>query len=192
MDRLYERKSFVSASALKQSRPEYTNRNATLGSRVLVLFRLKIFSVDLVWIISPSCAVLSTLLCTSPLPRSLVQSHGSRSSLWFSLAKISMNGFNFGPCLLRPSCSLFKSEEQDICRNSPLERTISSSSSSESPLMELHVENVQLQDKQYWMLVVDGLDPKFLETFSLCYSSHSQFVACANAMDVFALHFAAT
>ncbi|KAG0340987.1 hypothetical protein BG000_010537 [Podila horticola] len=63
---------------------------------------------------------------------------------------------------------------------------------SESPLMELHVENVQLQDKQDWMLIVDGLDPVSLTMFRLCNSSHSQFVACGDAVDLFISHFAAT
>ncbi|KAG0038703.1 hypothetical protein BGZ82_011098 [Podila clonocystis] len=54
-----------------------------------------------------------------------------------------------------------------------------------SPLVELHFENVQLQDKRDWALVVESMDPLHLETFSLCKSSANQLLSTAGAVDAF-------
>ncbi|KAG0025468.1 hypothetical protein BGZ81_007126 [Podila clonocystis] len=54
-----------------------------------------------------------------------------------------------------------------------------------SPLVELHFENVQLQDKRDWALVIESMNPSHLETFSLCKSSANQLLSTAGAVDVF-------
>lgn len=45
-----------------------------------------------------------------------------------------------------------------------------------SPLLVLHFHNILLQDGSYWTSIIDGLDPLFLKTLSLCNRSQSQFM----------------
>jgi len=54
-----------------------------------------------------------------------------------------------------------------------------------SPLVELHLDNVQLQYKCDWVCIVEGLDPSVLEMLSLCNHSTSQLVSAADALELF-------
>lgn len=54
-----------------------------------------------------------------------------------------------------------------------------------SLLMELFLENIQLQDKCDWKLIVDSLDSTVLETFGLCEKSTAQLISVTDAWDLF-------
>lgn len=51
--------------------------------------------------------------------------------------------------------------------------------------MKLEFENVQLQNKFYWMLIVDSPDLSLFKKLRLCPSSACLFVSMAKAMDDF-------
>ncbi|KAI9235069.1 MAG: hypothetical protein BYD32DRAFT_470790 [Podila humilis] len=54
-----------------------------------------------------------------------------------------------------------------------------------SPLVDLKFENVELQHKRDWELIVGGLDPKSLKTFGLCERSRAQFDSSPEAVVLF-------
>lgn len=54
-----------------------------------------------------------------------------------------------------------------------------------SQIEDLHLENVQLQDKRDWALIVESMDSSSLATFRLCKSSAGQFMSAAIAVDTF-------
>lgn len=55
----------------------------------------------------------------------------------------------------------------------------------ESPLVELNLSNVELQDKHDWMVLVDSMDLSILTTFGLNSSCRNQFVSNVNAVDLY-------
>lgn len=54
-----------------------------------------------------------------------------------------------------------------------------------SPLVDLKIENVELQHKRDWELIVGGLDPESLKTFGLCKRSRAQFDSSPEAVSLF-------
>ncbi|KAF9390109.1 hypothetical protein CPB97_009911 [Podila verticillata] len=56
---------------------------------------------------------------------------------------------------------------------------------SSCPLSELQFENIQLKEKNDWVLIVDSLDPSLLGCFCLCEPSSSQLLATVEAVDLF-------
>lgn len=54
-----------------------------------------------------------------------------------------------------------------------------------SPLIDLKFENVELQHKRDWDLLVGAMDPQSLKTFGLCERSKAQFMSCPEAVDHF-------
>jgi hypothetical protein len=72
-----------------------------------------------------------------------------------------------------------KSVHQELSHVSVLfvERLIGTSS-----LMKLHIENVILQDKRDWVLLVERMDPSMLDGFDLGYGSHEQFMSTLDAV----------
>ncbi|KAG0011616.1 hypothetical protein BGZ81_002075 [Podila clonocystis] len=60
---------------------------------------------------------------------------------------------------------------------------------SASPLIELHLENVLLQDKHDWCLIIDCTDPLLLQTCQLCERSINQLMSITKAVDWFTSRF---
>lgn len=58
-------------------------------------------------------------------------------------------------------------------------------------LTELRLENVVFRHKDDWVLIVECLDPYYLETFVMCTTSGSQFLATRHAVDLFTSMFSA-
>ncbi|KFH69286.1 hypothetical protein MVEG_04101 [Podila verticillata NRRL 6337] len=54
-----------------------------------------------------------------------------------------------------------------------------------STMTELHLANVQLQDKRDWELIVDSVDPLSLKTFSLCAVNQRQLMSVTDAAKLF-------
>ncbi|KAG0345351.1 hypothetical protein BG005_001330, partial [Podila minutissima] len=54
-----------------------------------------------------------------------------------------------------------------------------------SPLVEIFIEEVLLQDKRDWALIVEGMDPSLSKTFGLYTSSYTQFMSSVEAVDLF-------
>lgn len=54
-----------------------------------------------------------------------------------------------------------------------------------SSLTELHLVNIQLQNKSDWTLLIEGLDRELLKTFDVVGSSHSQLLSIPDAVDFF-------
>lgn len=52
-----------------------------------------------------------------------------------------------------------------------------------SPLVMMHITDVQLQDYLDWVLMVDSMDPLLFQTFSLCSITSGQFRSCQIAVD---------
>ncbi|KAG0359645.1 hypothetical protein BG005_000438, partial [Podila minutissima] len=53
-----------------------------------------------------------------------------------------------------------------------------------SPLEELHLKNIELQDKRDWIRIVQSMDMSMLDIFELTKSSRSQFMA-TEAVDLY-------
>ncbi|KAG0022979.1 hypothetical protein BGZ82_010862 [Podila clonocystis] len=82
---------------------------------------------------------------------SSVQSNDSRSRLWFAWARLLMIGTGNGRYLVLPhSRCVFISKL--VYAN---------------PLMELHLEHIQFEDRREWELISESVDPTLLKTLGL-------------------------
>lgn len=116
--------------------------------------------------------------------------HVLASARWSALESLVLSGDSIDQWVqLLPTvdtvqllCLTIRGTGSELQKLSYLSISIIQNLISSSPLVEFTLENIQMQDKRDWMLIIESIDFSFLEKFVLCKSTVQQLLSNTDAV----------